>query len=187
MLPWVLEVNTQEGYSKEAEHLLFSFYNDLHGGYMLHFQEQLSTIPFCVLILAGSCCYLCVCIHTLDWTIYYRTKQTKFTRNKMPAFELLLKIVQETPKHYRQLLSPLVVLSKRLSLNCWRHYTLWTQDQKTRVESDLKASSLGTVSHGSRRCHVSFQRRENSWFSYIPRVLRNHSNDQPGMLVLTVQ
>lgn len=128
MLPWVLEANTQEGYSKEAEHLPFSFYNDLHGGYMLHFQEQLSTISFCVLILAGTRCYLCVCIHTLDWTIYYRTKQTKFTRHKMPSFELLLKVVQETPKHYRQLLSPLIVLPQRLSLNCWRHYTLWTQD-----------------------------------------------------------
>lgn len=187
MLPWVLEVNTQEGYSKEAEHLLFSFYNDLHRGYMLHFQEQLSTIPFCVLILAGSCCYLCVYIHTLDWTIYYRTKQTKFTRHKRPSFELLLKIVQETPKHYRQLLSPLVVLSQRLSLNCWRHYTLWTQDPEDQSWVWLKSLIPGDCPHGSRRCHVSFQRRESSWFSYIPRVLRNHSNDQPGMLVLTVQ
>ena len=78
-----------------------------------------------------------------------------------PSFELLVRVVQETPKSLQDIAVPPACLpgekDKSISEDTM---CAWKQIQRPWAGTDLKTSSLRNSFHGTRQHHAEIQKRE---------------------------
>lgn len=108
-------------------------------------------------------------------------KSSKSSMKKNPLFQLLVRLSERLPKHYR-LLRLLLVAPEGWKIGpfCHKHHILQRALEASELELILKSPPSGTTFHG-------YQKVKGSNQQLYPAVVPIHNNEQPGMITLQVQ